>query len=309
MTTTSGYKCLESGKTDGNVGLLEEACLKSSIWNSSMVLLTWKHKVTKQGNIIFQLGIAKPNASEDDPLWRTPSAQDPGVSIDRLVTKDGDPAQLGQRAYDKTTGRLAQCGLTQQVQMWRTPCGSDGEGGVMAYREGANAHYKLRDQVMWSTPRESDGSGGASLKRISGDDHRHQLREEVFMWPTPQARDYRSPDNNPNSNRYSKKTELNTAVMWPTPQASDANMRQGIETESHFRNVKKGQLASVALESTKMWPTPTAPGLHQVGKIEEWGGSGNPLRGKEKIKGFLNPNWVEWLMGFPKGWTDLTGDS
>ena len=94
-----------------------------------------------------------------------------------------------------------------------------------------------------------------------------------------------------------------------------------------------------------LWPTPTAPGSHQVGKITEWGGSGNPLRkmwptltvddsntvmlptptardwrsGKasqatmdknnrplsEHVGGSLNPEWVEWLMGYPEGWTDL----
>ncbi len=25
----------------------------------------------------------------------------------------------------------------------------------------------------------------------------------------------------------------------------------------------------------------------------------------EKVGGQLNPTWVEWLMGFPLGWTDL----
>lgn len=25
----------------------------------------------------------------------------------------------------------------------------------------------------------------------------------------------------------------------------------------------------------------------------------------EQIGGQLNPNWVEWLMGWPPGWTDL----
>ena len=24
-----------------------------------------------------------------------------------------------------------------------------------------------------------------------------------------------------------------------------------------------------------------------------------------KLNGSLNPPWVEWLMGFPEGWTDL----
>jgi len=35
--------------------------------------------------------------------------------------------------------------------------------------------------------------------------------------------------------------------------------------------------------SRRFWPTPTAPGSHQVGKIAEWGGSGNPLRNGESI--------------------------
>jgi hypothetical protein len=28
-------------------------------------------------------------------------------------------------------------------------------------------------------------------------------------------------------------------------------------------------------------------------------------RAKEEPNGSLNPTWVEWLMGFPLGWTDL----
>lgn len=24
-----------------------------------------------------------------------------------------------------------------------------------------------------------------------------------------------------------------------------------------------------------------------------------------KVRGHLNPEWVEWLMGFPEGWTNL----
>ena len=50
-------------------------------------------------------------------MLRTPSAQEPGVNVERLVTKDGQPARVGERAYDKETGRLAQVGLEQQVRM------------------------------------------------------------------------------------------------------------------------------------------------------------------------------------------------
>jgi hypothetical protein len=59
-----------------------------------------------------------------------------------------------------------------------------------------------------------------------------------------------------------------------------------------------------------------------VGKIQEWGGSGNPFRLnptpdancykggadgqlRRQLNGSLNPAWVEWLMGYPKDWTSL----
>lgn len=55
--------------------------------------------------------------------WKTPAAQEPGITVDRLVTKDGKPWIPGERAYDKETGRLVQVGLTQMAQVvgWGTP--------------------------------------------------------------------------------------------------------------------------------------------------------------------------------------------
>jgi DNA (cytosine-5)-methyltransferase 1 len=62
-----------------------------------------------------------------------------------------------------------------------------------------------------------------------------------------------------------------------------------------------------------MWPTPQASDNRDRGNL----GSGAILRRKEKGKqiglsqsvsdqsGALNPPWVEWLMAWPIGWTDL----
>jgi len=74
-------------------------------------------------------------------------------------------------------------------------------------------------KVMFSTPRASDMENPAS-KRMKGIDHRHQLREEVRMFPTPSSEDNRD----------------------------------------------------LVVDQTS---------------------------------GSLNPRWVEWLMGFPDGWTNL----
>ena len=59
-------------------------------------------------------------------------------------------------------GDLPTTALT--VAAWKTPNSSDGEGGAMEYRPGANAHYKLRDQARlispWLTPCASEASAG-----------------------------------------------------------------------------------------------------------------------------------------------------
>ena len=62
----------------------------------------------------------------------------------------------------------------------------------------------------------------------------------------------------------------------------------------------------------KMYPTPTARD-HKDGKGTEWSLEnskqhlGREIHHIEGIGGSLNPTWVEWLMGYPEGWTDLKG--
>lgn len=56
---------------------------------------------------------------EEVLAWRSPSGQEPGIATARLE------GAMGHRFYDKETGRLAQYGLTQQVQMWPTAAASD----------------------------------------------------------------------------------------------------------------------------------------------------------------------------------------
>lgn len=64
-------------------------------------------------------------------------------------------------------------------------------------------------------------------------------------------------------------------------------------------------------DAVKMWPTPTSLSPSKNG----YNGAGNScglVAIKQRIQdedplatGALNPQWVEWLMGFPQGWTDL----
>jgi len=62
--------------------------------------------------------------------------------------------------------------------------------------------------------------------------------------------------------------------MWPTPQAADRKGTGKPGTKSHTNHLERKSLLTAAVTQTT-------------------GG------------GSLNPTWVEWLMGFPLGWTDL----
>lgn len=75
MTVTSGRKCLGSCGSSGPLGCLERMLLESSIWNSNLVVLTWKVKVIPSGRSLFQLAASEPYIDVIDFLWLpTPTA-------------------------------------------------------------------------------------------------------------------------------------------------------------------------------------------------------------------------------------------
>lgn len=116
-------------------------------------------------------------------------------------------------------------------------------------------------------------------------------------WPTPKA--------SPSGPDFAKATrpgtggdDLPTAVartMLPTPTAS----RTGDYTIDGKTGKKRASLQGVAKQ---MVPTPDA-NCHKGGNRK--GQLTDPSCGVTPDGGQLNPTWVEWLMGYPLGWTDL----
>ena len=99
-------------------------------------------------------------------------------------------------------------------------------------------------------------------------------------------------------------TVVTGSSSWPTPRVSDVSAGRRLtllsESRSSLRRVdKKGRIYGANLsDAVKMWPTASA--LAQKKRLGCSVGASNP-----QGPGSLNPNWVEWLMGFPPGWTDL----
>jgi hypothetical protein len=64
-------------------------------------------------------------------------------------------------------------------------------------------------------------------------------------------------------------------------------------------------------QDVKMYPTPTArdfkdsPNQKDRGKRDDSKLEMRVYRGEKASSGSLNPQWVDWLMGYPVGYTDL----
>ena len=81
--------------------------------------------------------------------------------------------------------------------------------------------------------------------------------------------------------------------MWPTPKASAAG--------PDFAAVKRGK--SISLQTVvAMFPTPTVQDASNNAGTSQFQRNSLPLNAV--AGGALNPTWVEWLMGWPLGWTD-----
>jgi hypothetical protein len=86
----------------------------------------------------------------------------------------------------------------------------------------------------------------------------------------------------------------------PTPTAQDHIERRSTSTETLNYATNK----SVSLDRfAKMWPTPVARMWKDNASPAEYRRNEIPLAAQ--VGGSLNPTWVEWLMGFPLGWTAL----
>ena len=91
----------------------------------------------------------------------------------------------------------------------------------------------------------------------------------------------------------------NASGSWPTPTVCGNYNRKGASKTSG-----DGLATAVA---KRMFPTPSAGNDKWGGTIQECGGSWNWIRKEDPsfARSPLNPTWVEWLMGWPLGWTDL----
>ena len=91
--------------------------------------------------------------------------------------------------------------------------------------------------------------------------------------------------------------------IWPTPRANEYKDTLQSVPPSRLKDPGKCNLTQ-AIAMELMFATPCARD-YRTGQRKRYDNPGRANNLNDQIGWQLNPTWVEWLMGFPPGWTDL----
>jgi hypothetical protein len=158
--------------------------------------------------------------------------------------------------------------------------------------------YELVEEKQWSKNWPKSGMTVGGLLFQPPQLAPHTKETDGFSWPTPNASDRYNA--NMKNNHDVKRGYLRGFVqLWPTPTVC-----------GNYQN--KGNMIGLAT-AVRMWPTPRASEYKDCGpvgsKSQAHMEKRNYLCAKAKDPsiptGQLNPQWVEWLMGYQIGHTEL----
>jgi hypothetical protein len=254
------------------------------------------------------------------------SSQDKCSGIDAFVPSSGNPTHKPSSSPDKTTAayRLSRFGMTCELLT-----ADRGAELLTSWLAG----FPVRTSALPGKAQGSTANGQAcgdtwraSLARFDPASASWRTAQPSLLgdsdecsvtWPRSGMTAGGQCWGLPMSGRRTKETDF--GYLLPTPCSSDPQLERRAKNGEHYttetgtvrRINADGTSSNLGLAaSARMWPTPTSVSGHQVGRLDEWGGSHSravmrTLVTPEELGGSLNPSWVEWLMGWPVGWTDL----
>ncbi len=267
---------------DAWVTALRQACLrrrKSARLTSVSDCSSWPTARVSSAN-----GASRKEISAGNPkgrlevsaaMWLTPRAQETSEKQDSFLKRNGDRT-------DRCFGSL-----TAQSALWPTATATDSlvqrarSPEKMIRKDGRNV---LRTPSLAETVLQPEGFPYTKQdleKAKSGG----RYRIAKVQWPTPRAQE-------PGSTSVDHGLSLTEASKaWPTPQSTDYRERGNLSNPCIQRRMAMGKQVNLSMMAHPM--------AYQSGR--------QPLPtmtdGKES-QPVLNPRFVEWLMGWPIGWTD-----
>ena len=190
-----------------------------------------------------------------------------GRKCSELYASCGPVGSLVRMLLESSIWRSTRCLLTWKAKVTK--------GGRCLFRLAASTRRTGASAAQfWPTVTGFDATGGELKgKEFCGTRHAMKLGQAVRMFPTPRA-------------------NCMTGASW-------APRRQGAPDLQTF---------------AAMFPTPTTErlcgGSHAAEQLKEMEASGQITPEERQSMqagngGQLNPDWVEWMMGYPIGWSEV----
>lgn len=216
-------------------------------------------------------------------MWPTPTTKGYGHASEGQVAnllKKVQEGEITMKEAEQMVGLKTLKNHRTYKKLWPTPRASEIMHQKLTPKLAARAadYGNLEEAVattMWPTPMASEGFKQTKKWR---ENHQNSLTAWVFnpdknpqMFSTPTARDHKGPTITENHPEGFNKNLCNDVMMWPTPASS--NSRGAVKNRFMGSETYRGNLDE-------------AVRTHQEDM-------------------HLSADWVEWLMGYPPGWTNL----
>ena len=284
-TVISGQRCYELSGLSDRIGLLAKTLLESSAWHSMMCFLTWRTKATPANRLLFQLVPSMRRTGETESgLLPTPDSSQRGTRAEDLVVNSSTVER-------RNSGQKRGIDLQTAIKMLPTPTTQEVEHPEMELTE--NGRRKTKD------------------KR---DSHSMNLADTMRLLPTPRVQEpgWTSDNYGDCLNKRINQTLLPTPRAVVIEESYETTMARRKRSQNPKNNTKtKPDSISQYLE---MLPTPGARDWKDTGNMDNnkrmdnlgvtvWHKSKKATGKKTGYK--LQPAFVEWMMGYPEGWTEL----
>ena len=236
--------------------------------------------MARTGKVTHRRDWPKEPETDDPPLTlfavdspASPSASPGRASRRRIAGGSGQHSQTSFATYDPPTSswRTSRVSLDGEWETYSATWPPSGmtRNGTAYQRPSSVPPIYATESGSWPTPKNQDAKHGAATE--------YELAHADKWAPY----------------------HLHVAIaarargLWPTPRTADGMIHGSIEAARKRATTPGRRWRANLEEAVALMPTPTA---------NRW--DGLQSHGVNVVTGQLNPRWVEWLMGYPDGWTD-----
>lgn len=313
--------------------LLRSKPMRQQSWQRAWNKTPWiKHLY----GLIYEPSMASRGVASWIASLRAIHASPLALQANSSATKTQDTC--GQMSFawcEKSTRPCVSLKMSQDIYDWDSNKSTmTFEAWVTALRQACSLRRKLvhlingSDCSSWPTARVSSANTPCQSEIAKGDPRR-RLEVSVITWATPNTMDHlppRSPEAmermlGPEGARAgrTRPSNLREQIMWLTPRAQETEEKQ--ETFLKRNRDRTGRCFGSLSAQAKAWPTVTTQDAKNNAGPSQFRRNTKPLnveaclhsrsspQGQQEngtvSQKVLNPQFVEWLMGWPIGWTEF----